>query len=154
GLCLDALRAGALDVMAKPVALAASVPQEFERDLVGRVRLLCGMRVPQPARTRNRTPVESVPSVVPFQGLSTLLPIKCIAIGASPGGPRVIAQLLRELPKDLPAGLLIVQHIASGFAQGLAEWLDATSNLRVKLAEEGDRVEPGRALIAPTGRHL
>jgi two-component system chemotaxis response regulator CheB len=154
GLCLDALRAGALDVMAKPIALSASVPKEFEKDLVGRVRLLCGMRVPQMARARNRTPIEAVPAVVPFQALQTLLPIKCIAVGSSTGGPRVLAQLLRELPKDLPSGLLIVQHIASGFAQGLAHWLDATSALRVKLAEEGDRVEPGRALLAPTGRHL
>jgi two-component system, chemotaxis family, protein-glutamate methylesterase/glutaminase len=154
GLCLDALRAGALDVMAKPVALSASVPKDFEKDLLGRVRLLCGMRVPQVARSRNRTPIEAVPAVVPFQPLETLLPIRCIAIGASTGGPRVLAQLLRELPKDLPSGLLIVQHIAQGFEQGLAEWLNATSSISVRLAQPGDRVEPARALLAPTGKHL
>ncbi|HJZ86521.1 MAG TPA: chemotaxis-specific protein-glutamate methyltransferase CheB [Polyangia bacterium] len=153
GLCLDALRAGALDVMPKPVDLTAVTRPDWARDFVERVRLLAGMRLPALSRARVRPP-DPVPS--PPQPVRAVgeLPLRCVAIGASTGGPRVIGQLLRDLPADFPAGLLIVQHIATGFADGLARWLNACSPLEVRVARAGDRVRPGSVLLAPTGQHM
>jgi two-component system chemotaxis response regulator CheB len=77
-----------------------------------------------------------------------------IVIGASTGGPRVVSQLLAKLPGDLPAAVLVVQHIAAGFSVGMTEWLAHTSKLPVRLASEGHMLQPGEVLIAPDQRDL
>lgn len=77
-----------------------------------------------------------------------------IAIGASAGGPAALAAILGGLPRDLPAGVVIVQHVDARFAPGLADWLGQLSALPVKLAREGDRVLPGEVLIAGCDEHL
>ena len=77
-----------------------------------------------------------------------------IAIGASTGGPKALLQLLRGLASAPQARILIVQHIAKGFAAGLAAWLDRESPFRVRLARAGDRPQPGEALLAPPNQHM
>lgn len=77
-----------------------------------------------------------------------------IAIGASTGGPKALLQLLRGLAAAPQAQILIVQHIAKGFAAGLAAWLDRESPFRVRLAQAGDRPQPGLALVAPPNLHM
>jgi two-component system chemotaxis response regulator CheB len=77
-----------------------------------------------------------------------------IVIGASTGGPRVVSQLLAQLPGDLRAAVLVVQHIAAGFSVGMTEWLAHTSKLPVRLAYEGQVLQPGQVLIAPDQRDL
>jgi len=63
-------------------------------------------------------------------------------------------QLLKELPASLEAAVLIVQHIADGFAAGFADWLDREVPLPVALAREGEVPQPGRVLVAPNRAHL
>jgi chemotaxis response regulator CheB len=77
-----------------------------------------------------------------------------VAIGASTGGPPALATILRELPVDLDAAVLVVQHMAEGFLDGLARWLDEASPLDVKVAEDGDRLQAGRVYLAPAGRNM
>ncbi|HTP24709.1 MAG TPA: CheB methylesterase domain-containing protein [Anaeromyxobacteraceae bacterium] len=84
------------------------------------------------------------------------MPHRCelVVIGASLGGPRALASILRALPPDFGAAIAVVQHIADGFADGLARWLATETRLRVDTAAEGDPLLPGRVLVAPSGRHL
>jgi two-component system response regulator WspF len=77
-----------------------------------------------------------------------------IAVGASTGGPAVLAAMLRGLPKDFPAAIVIVQHVDEHFAAGMAEWLNQGSLLPVRVAREGDRVAPMSVLLASTRDHL
>jgi two-component system chemotaxis response regulator CheB len=77
-----------------------------------------------------------------------------VVIGASTGGPRVVSQVLAGLPANLPAALLVVQHIAAGFSAGMAEWLAHTSKLPVVLAREGQPLRRGEVLVAPDQRDL
>jgi two-component system chemotaxis response regulator CheB len=79
---------------------------------------------------------------------------RVVAIAASTGGPPALSQILSELPADFRAPVLVVQHIAEGFAEGLAKWLGASSRLAVKVAEEGEQLAPGHVYLAPDGRHL
>jgi two-component system response regulator WspF len=79
---------------------------------------------------------------------------RLIAIGASAGGPAVIAALLRDLPEDFPAAIVIVQHVDEQFAAGMATWLNQGAALRVRVAEEGDRPAIGEVLLAATSDHL
>ncbi|MEP6914670.1 MAG: chemotaxis response regulator protein-glutamate methylesterase [Acidobacteriota bacterium] len=79
---------------------------------------------------------------------------RLIAIGASAGGPAVLATLLRELPSDFPAAVVIVQHVDEQFAAGMATWLNDITALPVRVAIEGDRPQIGEVLLASTGDHL
>jgi two-component system, chemotaxis family, protein-glutamate methylesterase/glutaminase len=77
-----------------------------------------------------------------------------VAIGASTGGPPALATILRELPAELDAVVLVVQHMAEGFLEGLARWLDEASPLRIQVAVDGDRVVAGTVYLAPAGRNM
>lgn len=77
-----------------------------------------------------------------------------IAIGASTGGPKVVMKILKELPADREASIVIVQHIANGFAAGFAEWINAESGYNVRIAKDGDLLERGVALVAPSDQHM
>jgi two-component system response regulator WspF len=77
-----------------------------------------------------------------------------VAIGASAGGPAALANVLKGLPRNFPAAVVIVQHVDVRFAPGLVDWLCQHSALPVKMAAEGDRAVPGQVLIAGTDDHL
>jgi two-component system chemotaxis response regulator CheB len=77
-----------------------------------------------------------------------------IAIGASTGGPPALATILRELPAELDAAVLVVQHMAEGFLEGLARWLDEASPLRIQVACDGERIVAGTVYLAPAGQNM
>jgi len=77
-----------------------------------------------------------------------------IAIGTSTGGPRALQEVLPKLPQDIPAAVLVVQHMPPGFTKSLSARLDSLSDINVKEAEEGDILKPGWAYIAPGDYHM
>jgi two-component system chemotaxis response regulator CheB len=77
-----------------------------------------------------------------------------VIVASSTGGPRALGELIPRLPCPCGAGVLIVQHMPPGFTAPLAARLDAASSLTVREARDGDRIEPGVALLAPGGWHL
>lgn len=79
---------------------------------------------------------------------------RLVAIGASAGGPASLAQLLKELPADFPASVVLVQHVDEVFAAGMADWLASESRLPVRLARDGEQPQPGTILLAGTNNHL
>jgi|Deesub1362A_J573_1020465.scaffolds.fasta_scaffold01796_4 two-component system chemotaxis response regulator CheB len=79
---------------------------------------------------------------------------KIVVIGASTGGPRALNELLSRLPNDLPAAILVVQHMPANFTTSLAKRLNRACALEVKEAEDGEVIIPGRVYIAPGGYHL
>jgi two-component system response regulator WspF len=79
---------------------------------------------------------------------------RLVVIGASAGGPAALGAVLKALPRNFPAAIVIVQHVDARFAPGLADWLGQHSALPVKLAVEGDRPLPGEVLIAGSDDHL
>ena len=80
--------------------------------------------------------------------------IDLIAIGVSTGGPQALVHLLGALPADLRQAVVVVQHMADGFLQGLADWLGTQCALPVRLGVHGGKLEPGTVTIAPGGRNL
>ncbi|MBS4207604.1 chemotaxis protein CheB [Bacillus sp. FJAT-50079] len=79
---------------------------------------------------------------------------KIICIGTSTGGPRALQTVLTQLPENLPAPIVIVQHMPPTFTKSLANRLDAICEIAVKEAEDGEELQNGVAYIAPGGKHL
>ena len=77
-----------------------------------------------------------------------------VAIGSSSGGPKALSVLLQTLPAGFPVPIVIVQHVDEKFSGELAAWLNKQCELEVRLAQKGDRLAPGRVLIAGTNNHL
>ena len=77
-----------------------------------------------------------------------------VAIGVSTGGPKALSAILPEFPVDLPAAIVIVQHMPPGFTRSLAERLNESCSLMVKEAEENDELQAGYAYIAPGDFHM
>jgi two-component system chemotaxis response regulator CheB len=119
-------------------------------------------------KPRAPTPAETPPSTPPPQPQrkkkaadTTTAPrmrgkahFPLVVIGASTGGPRIVQQILKGLTSPFDAAVVVVQHIAEGFSQGMVEWLANSSTLPVKIACEGERLTPGTVLIAPDSYHL
>ena len=143
GMVFDAIGHGAVDAVDIP-ALGGRTLREAAEPLLAKIdiisRLIRGKLANGAAHT-DRTPP---------QGHHDRL----VAIGASAGGPAVLATVLRGLPKDFPGAIVIVQHVDEQFASGMADWLDHESALPVRVAKEGDRPTVGQVLLAGTSDHL
>ena len=142
-IAFEALKAGALTLVDKPGGPDHPNHGSTVRTLIETVKLMAEVKVVRRWPRRERP---APPSPLPVR---PSLKIRLIAIGASTGGPQVLAGLLAKLPGDLAAPVLIVQHIASGFTPGLVEWLSQTTPLRVKVAEPGESVRSGAVYFAP-----
>ncbi|HSH96563.1 MAG TPA: chemotaxis response regulator protein-glutamate methylesterase [Roseimicrobium sp.] len=79
---------------------------------------------------------------------------KLVAIGASAGGPAAVADVLKVMPPDFPAAIVVVQHVDDQFAAGLADWLGQQTRLPVRLAREGEKPEAGCVLVSGGSYHL
>jgi two-component system chemotaxis response regulator CheB len=99
------------------------------------------------------TPIH-VPRSDPRDSLALSPATSVVAIAASTGGPRALNAVLTKLPRSLPAAVLVVQHMPAGFTKSFAQRLDASCEMRVDQAEQGDVLTHGRAYVAPGGRHL
>jgi two-component system response regulator WspF len=140
----EAMGYGALDAVDTPILglediRASAAPLLIKISNIGK---LVGDRVELPLRTK-RTHVAANPGKA---GL--------VVIGASAGGPAALAAILAGLPGDFSMGIVIVQHVDRQFAAGMAEWLNRSSALPVRLAEEGDAPVAGSVLLAGSNDHL
>ncbi len=79
---------------------------------------------------------------------------KLVAIGSSAGGPAALESLLKGLPVNFPAAIVLVQHVDQVFAAGMAEWLGSACGLPVRLAREGEPPQAGTVLLAGTNHHI
>ena len=154
---LDALEAGALAVLAKPPGPGAPGFDQAAQQLVAYVKALSQVKLVR--RWRPGSPASGgvhprrVPEDRRDEPGGSLTP-DLVAIATSTGGPAALHRLFAALPADFPLPILVVQHIARGFTDGLADWLGKSTALRVKVAEHGEPLEPHTVYLAPEDRHL
>jgi two-component system, chemotaxis family, protein-glutamate methylesterase/glutaminase len=126
--------------------------EEGSRELIQTVKLMSEIKV---VRRKPHAAIGGGPvSASDEHNLIAASGISLIAIGASTGGPPALKRILSGLPEDFRFPLLIVQHIASGFTQGFAQWLANSSGVLVHVASDGEVPLPGNAYVAPDGCHL
>ncbi len=147
GQVLDALSAGAVDLVQKPTALATEQLLGIREQLVEKVK------------TAARVPVanlliEGPSEVLVAPAVDGRTKVDVVVLGISTGGPQALRHLIPELPPNFPVPLLMVLHMPVGYTGPFAEKLDEISQLDVTEARDGDVLRPGLAMLAPAGRHL
>ena len=178
GITFDALQAGALEVFPKAHSTDGPGLERYRAKLLSTLRAMAGVTVLR--RRRGSSGVYLLPVAAPPEPgrsglrLSPRAPAcrrwrrspcrnlgweraggrRFLAIGASTGGPAVLAQVLGALPEGTAFPIGVVQHMAPGFTDGFVRWLQDQTALRVKLAEEGEAAAPGSVYLAPEGLHL
>ncbi|HEX3899937.1 MAG TPA: chemotaxis-specific protein-glutamate methyltransferase CheB [Mycobacteriales bacterium] len=176
----SALAAGAIDVMAKPGPEDSARLSEYAEELrqklrvAGRVRVITHPRgrlgvtrssmttarldgtteqpPPRTASRRQPPPRPNEPSAL-LESLSQR-EFQLLVIGASTGGPQALATLLADLPRQTATAIVVIQHMADGFMEGLSHWLDDVCPLPVVLGEHGKRLAQGTVTIAPGAVNL
>lgn len=143
---LTAMALGAVEVIPKPNS-QFSVP-DVRRKLARAIRAAAGAKL-QPLTAQSAEALRA--RQADLSGVKTTH--RLIAIGASTGGTRALEDVLTVLPADTP-GIVIVQHMPSGFTASFAQRLNSVCKMEVREAKAGDRVVPGLCLIAPGGKHM
>jgi two-component system chemotaxis response regulator CheB len=152
----DALAAGAVDVLEKPLD---GDDAEWERRLVQAVKLVSRIKVITHMRAKlaraSRPAQPALPTRLSVPESTNRL--RVVALGASTGGPGALREVLRQLPASFPLPVMIVMHIGEPFGAMIAEWLNSQSALTVRPARHEEPLPPpgqGVVLLAPPDHHL
>ena len=163
---LRALELGAVDFVRKPSgAISLDLGRVADRLLdalraarqanVGGVRMLAVNRLPvRGTPARPSTPIAPIPVVGMAAAMAPNAATRIVAVAASTGGPRALAELVPKLPRALGAAVLVVQHMPAGFTKSLAQRLHAMSRLPVSEAVAGEPILSDRVYLAPGGMHM
>jgi len=153
-ITFSALEAGAVAIVRRPTGIGHPEHETTLKALIRAVKLMSEVKVVKrrPATTRRKT--SDIAVSPPIEETSGYAKVRVVAMGASTGGPLALQTVLSGLSGDFPAPVLIVQHIAEGFAPGFAEWLNQKTDLLVHVARDGERILPKHVYVAPNGFHM
>jgi two-component system chemotaxis response regulator CheB len=152
----QAMDAGALMCLPRPAGRGEEGHEAAARALIDNVKSMAEVKVVRrwPRKTHLAPGVEK--EKVSLAPATTTRPddIQVVAIGASVGGPLALKTILAALPPWLPWPVLVVQHIASGFTQGLVDWLAQATALPVRIARQGEKILPSQVYVAPDNSQM
>lgn len=153
-LTLEALEEGAVDFLPKPTNVFSLKQTDIKREIIDKVkastRTKVGILKPYKLhKPLDRKPIDRFINLGVKEDFDNI-----IVIGTSTGGPRALQSLLPELPSNINATIVIVQHMPPKFTKSLSDRLNTTSNIRIKEAEEGDILKRGWGYIAPGDYHM
>lgn len=143
-ITLEALHIGAFDYVLKQNSLLGVDTVKIREELIAKIHAA--------AESSRKRPPGRITQAAAAAGYSIIPTV--IALGISTGGPKALQEILPMLPADLPASILIVQHMPKGFTKPLANRLSTLCRIKVYEAEQEDLLEPGVAYIAPAGHHM
>jgi two-component system chemotaxis response regulator CheB len=145
---MDALAAGALSVIEKPVGVGHPNERKLSSQLVTMIKLMAEVKVV----SRKSKPREKQPAKMPEKpelSARKLDQIDVVAIGVSSGGPNTLHQVFSQITQQFPYPILVVQHITEGFLPGLVNWLGKSTAIPMHIAVDGDNIKPGHIYFAP-----
>lgn len=156
---LEALELGAIDFIEKPANIIYLKGDGFKNrflEILYAVVTSGQTNIPRESMISRQKQEESTRKLVDIVKKSAPVTSgqKIVALACSTGGPKALQSVVPNLPAELAAPVLIVQHMPKGFTQSLAERLNSMSKIAVKEAEEGDVIENGKVYIARGGMHM
>lgn len=140
----EAISHGALDVIDKSELELVGDKKSGEA-LIAKIKFLDGVRGVHKQPTNLRKERSLIDLKAPRKKVSG----KIVAMVASTGGPQALLEILKRLPEDFPCGIVIVQHITSGFLSGFVDWLNKECKIKVKIGKDSEEIKPGMAYLAP-----
>lgn len=146
---IKALEDGAVDFITKPTNIFQISADSKKQELIEKVKVAKGTSGIKRDSTKKKVQIKPKDSIVRSNEIKSI-----IAIGTSTGGPKALQDVLPLIPGDIPAAILVVQHMPAGFTKSFAERLNSMSELTVKEAEDDEIVKPGYAYIAPGDYHM
>jgi two-component system chemotaxis response regulator CheB len=149
-ISMNALRAGALTVVEKPVGLSSDGYAAIASTICTQLYIMSQVPV---VRQRSFAPWREAAAPRREPEWSAMRP-SIMGIAASTGGPPALAKVLGALPPDFPLPILLVQHMGAPFLEGFASWLNGLVSLEVRLAQDQEIPRPGQVYVAPGDRHL
>jgi two-component system, chemotaxis family, protein-glutamate methylesterase/glutaminase len=147
-MSMHALRAGALAIVAKPAGPGSAGFDAEAQQLIAQVKMMAQVKVVRHWRPAVAAQRPAPPPTARFGGT------RVIAMASSTGGPAALECLLTRLPGDFAVPILVVQHISRGFVKGLADWLNKSGPLQVKVAADGEALKKRTVYVAPDDCHL
>ncbi len=146
-MVFSAMSYGALDAISTP-SLAPDSGSEGIEPLLHKLSVINNLIVIRPRDKKQEQPS------IEKANTPTKESYPMVCIGASTGGPGAVATLLSTLPANLPATIVIIQHVDENFTAGLADWLDGQCKLQVSVAKQGGMAEINKVYIAGGYKHL
>ena len=149
GKVFEAMGAGALDAVSIPV-ITDSGNLDGAKEVLAKIETMNRL-VGSPKK--QKVTASSTHPTPPIRR-EPLRKVNLVAVGSSAGGPTALTALLAALPADFPAAIVIVQHVDKQFTEGLTTWFATHTKLQVRVAQEGDSLQPGIVYLAGRDRHL
>jgi two-component system chemotaxis response regulator CheB len=147
---IEALESGAIDFITKPSNIFDISGEQKKDEIIKKIRMAYGF-----SRKKQTSRKKTVQAQAALEHRHKCTEIKAlIAIGTSTGGPRALQEVIPYIPEDIPAAVLVVQHMPPGFTRSLAERLDSISGMTVKEGEDDELIRPGHVYIAPGDYHM
>lgn len=141
---IQALADGAIDFIAKPSNIFDMTSVEKQKEVIEKVRMAV-------STTENKSTCQ-IKKIYDKNRDNDFVNI--VAIGTSTGGPKALQNVIPQIPENIKAAFLVVQHMPPGFTKSLAERLDAISNVKVKEAEDGETIKCGQVYVAAGDYHM
>ncbi|MBR4027782.1 MAG: response regulator, partial [Lachnospiraceae bacterium] len=171
---IRALERGAIDFVTKPTNIGQAKGEDFKQQLITIMNAVLNTRMSvrtmaHPSSTRttgaigtstmsmtgSAKDVTKATVKAPFTRLKPRTTgNKLVALACSTGGPKALQSVIPKLPKNLDAPVVLVQHMPAGFTKSMADRLNETSQIFVKEAADGDKLEKGQIYVAPGGKHM
>ena len=170
-----ALERGAIDFVTKPTNISEAKGEDFKKKLLETLNAVLNSRLlartsrasARPASTATQASATSANATLNgsnspakanvtanFKRLKATGNNKLIALASSTGGPKALQSVIPYLPANLDAPMVLVQHMPAGFTKSMADRLNEVSKIKVKEAEDGDKLEKGHIYVAPGGKHM
>ncbi|HWI54840.1 MAG TPA: chemotaxis-specific protein-glutamate methyltransferase CheB, partial [Desulfobacteria bacterium] len=151
---IKALTIGAVDFVAKPSGTISLDIDKVKDELVSKIKASSRAVIKNMTAAVSRLSCARMIESVPTVKSAGKIPTKLVIIGSSTGGPNALQQVIPRLPGNIPAAVLVVQHMPPGFTSSLANRLNDCSSVEVTEAKEGDLLQVGKVYVAPGGFHL
>lgn len=154
-----AMERGAIDFVTKPNNIIEAKGEDFKKRLLSVLSAVFRTRSYSSVSKRGTSAGSSAASLTPpknesIRRLKSTGKNKLVALACSTGGPKALQSVIPFLPKNLDAPMVLVQHMPAGFTKSMADRLDQISEIHVKEAEHGDRLQKGTVYVAPGGKHM
>ncbi|MCJ2045221.1 chemotaxis-specific protein-glutamate methyltransferase CheB [Methylobacterium sp. J-078] len=153
-ISMNALRAGALSVVEKPVATTHAGYDAVATEICTQLRIMAAVPVIRRRPIGSEWAGRSAAPAPVAAALRVPEAASVLALAASTGGPPALARVIGGLPASYPLPVLVVQHMGGAFMEGFAAWLNGVVGLAVSVARDGERAEAGHVYVAPGDRHL